>query len=276
MVSDKAISEHYFQGELLQSIQSSINELGKTIDSVTIEDLAPVDEFHIGGRVATENLLNQLGLSEQHHILDVGCGLGGAARFVASKYNSQVTGIDLTEEYVETGKSLSAWLKLDKKIALQQGNATAMPFQDESFDSGYMLHVGMNIEDKDLLFKEVFRVLRPGSSFGVYDVMRINEGELAYPVPWATGKSMSRLATPSQYKKILKNTGFVVSKENNRRDFALDFFMKLHDKTEANSSFSSLGLHTLMKKSSSIKVKNMINNVASGYIAPVEIIVHKN
>ena len=112
---DKAISDHYLHGDLLQAIQASITKLGKTIDSVTIEDLAPVDEFHIGGRLATENLLNQLSFSEQHNILDVGCGLGGAARFVANKYNNQVTGIDLTEEYVETGKSLCAWVKLDKK-----------------------------------------------------------------------------------------------------------------------------------------------------------------
>ncbi len=276
MTSDKAISEHYLHGDLLQAIRASITKLGKTVDNVTIEDLAPVDEFHIGGRLATENLLNQLSFSEQHNILDVGCGLGGAARFVADKYNNQVTGIDLTEEYVETGKSLCAWVKLDKKVSLQHGSATAMPFQDESFDGGYMLHVGMNIEDKELLFKEVFRVLRQGSSFGVYDVMRINEGDLAYPVPWATEKSTSRLATPNQYKQALNNAGFEVSKENNRRDFALDFFRKLREKTEASGGPPPLGLHTLMKETTSIKIKNMIDNITADYIAPVEIIAHKN
>lgn len=80
MSIDKAVSESYLHGALLKAIQSAITKLGKTVDSVTIEDLAPVDEFHIGGRLATENFLDQLDFSEQDHILDVGCGLGGASR----------------------------------------------------------------------------------------------------------------------------------------------------------------------------------------------------
>lgn len=275
MTSDKAISEHYLHGDLLHEILVSIAKLGKTVDNVTIDDLAPVDEFHIGGRQATENLLDQLGFSEQHKILDVGCGLGGAARFVASKYNNQVTGIDLAEEYIETGKSLCAWVKLEKRVVLQQGSANAMPFQNESFDGGYMLHVGMNIEHKKLLFREVSRVLRMGSAFGVYDVMRINKGDLAYPVPWATEKSTCKLATPEQYKHALSSAGFEISKQNNRRDFALDFFTKLRERTEASGGPPPLGLHTLMKQSTTIKTRNMIDNITADYVAPIEIIAKK-
>ena len=105
--------------------------------------------------------------------------------------------------------------------------------------------------------------------------MRNKKGELAYPVPWATDKSTCRLATPEQYKQALDNVGFVISKENARRDFALDFFRKLREKAEASDGPPSLGLHTLMKESTSIKVKNMINNITADYIAPVEIVVQK-
>lgn len=275
MTNDNAVSEHYLHGDLLNAIRESIARLGKIVDSITIEDLAPVDEFHIGGRAATENFLGQLNFTEQDHILDVGCGLGGASRYVANKYNNHVTGIDLTQEYIETGKALCAWVKLDKQITLLQGSAISMPFQDETFDGGYMMHVGMNIEEKPQLFTEIFRVLRPGSSFGVYDVMRINDGELTYPVPWSTEKSTSRLATPDQYKKALDNAGFEVSEENNRRDFALDFFRKLRAMTEANGGPPALGLHTLMKESTAVKIKNMIDNIAADYIAPVEIVAQK-
>ena len=275
MTDDKTVSNHYLHGNLLQAIEEAITLLGKTIDDIAIEDLAPVDEFHIGGRIATENLLDQLGISEQHHILDVGCGLGGAARFVSSKYNNRVTGIDLTQEYIDTGKVLCEWVKLENSVTLHQGNATSMPFQDESFDGGYMLHVGMNIEDKDLLFKEIFRVLRKGANFGIYDVMRIEEGELAFPVPWATDKSTSKLATPKRYMQALNNAGFEVSKEKNRRDFALEFFSNLREKLEASGGPPPLGLHTLMKESTPIKVNNMIDNIKASYIAPVEIIAHK-
>ena len=77
-----------------------------TKEQVTIEDLAPIDEFHIGGRLATDNLIDQLNFSAQGYVLDVGCGLGGAARYVATKYKNRVAGIDLTPEYIETGKVL--------------------------------------------------------------------------------------------------------------------------------------------------------------------------
>jgi len=275
MSNDRAVSEHYLHGNLLKAIQAAIPRLGKTIDSITIEDLAPVDEFHIGGRQATEHFVGQLNISEQDHILDVGCGLGGAARYVANRYNNHVTGIDLTEEYIETGNALCAWVKLDQHISLHQGSALSMPFQDETFDGAYMMHVGMNIDDKARLFNEIYRVLRPGACFGVYDVMRDKHGELTYPVPWATEKSTSNLAAPEQYKYALENAGFVVSKENNRRKFAVDFFKRLAEKVAADGGLPALGLHTLMQQSTAVKIKNMIENITAEYIAPVEIIAHK-
>lgn len=276
MLYDKAVSESYWHGNLLNAIQASVGKLGKTVDSVTVEDLGPVDEFHIGGRSATKSFLDQLNFSKQDHILDVGCGLGGATRFVADNYGSRVTGIDLSQEYTETGEALSHWVKLDKQITLQQGSALSMPFEDETFDGGYMLHVGMNIEDKAKLFAEIYRVLRPGATFGVYDIMRQNGAELTFPVPWATDKSTSKLATSDQYKQTLSDAGFEVSTENNRSEFALEFFKQMRAKTEANGGPAPLGLHTLMKESTPIKLKNMVDNIAAGNIAPVEIIAHKN
>ena len=276
MSNDKAIADHYMHGNLLNSIRAALASLGKTETSVSIEDLAPVDEFHIGGRVATDNFISQLNFTELDHILDVGCGLGGASRFVAHKYNNHVTGIDLTPEYIETGNILCGWVRLDNKISLQQGSALSMPFEDESFDGAYMMHVGMNIEDKSQLFSEVYRVLRPGAPFGVYDVMRINDGNLAYPVPWASEQSTSCLASPGQYRRALVETGFEVGNETNRRDFALEFFKALREKTEAAGGPPPLGLHTLMKETTPIKIKNMIDNIMADYIAPIEMIAKKS
>jgi len=276
MSYDKSVSDHYLHGNLLNTIEAALPALGKSRETVTIEDLAPVDEFHIGGRLATDNIIQQLDFSDQDYILDVGCGLGGAARYVAAKYKTRVAGIDLTPEYIETGKELCNWLNLDGHVTLELGSALAMPFQDNTFDGGYMFHVGMNIEDKNSLFSEIFRVLKPGSSFGVYDVMRQNDGELVYPVPWATEISTSKLSTPDQYKLSLVDAGFEVASENNRRDFALEFFRQVRAKTEANGGPPPLGLHTLMQGSTAGKIKNMIDNIANGYIAPVEIVVHKH
>ncbi|WP_114326353.1 class I SAM-dependent methyltransferase [Candidatus Colwellia aromaticivorans] len=275
MSSDKAVSEHYVHGDLLKAIQAALPKLGKTTDTITIEDLAPIDEFHIGGRQATENFLSQLNFSEKEHLLDVGCGLGGASRYISNKYSNLVTGIDLTDEYIKTGNVLSRWVDLDNNVSLHQGSALSMPFQDKSFDGAFMLHVGMNIENKDQLFTEIYRVLKPGALLGVYDVMQENDGELIYPVPWATDESTSHLVAPSQYKQALEKAGFEVLKENNRRDFALEFFKALREKTEASGGPPPLGLHTLMQESTAVKIKNMIHNITEGYISPVEIIANK-
>ena len=275
MSYDESVSDHYVHGGLLEAIEAALPVLGKTIENVTIEDLAPVDEFHVGGRSATDHLFDQLNFSEQEYILDVGCGLGGAARYLASKIKSRVTGIDLTPEYITTAKVLSSWLNLEKYITFEQGSALSMPFQDNSFDGGYMLHVGMNIEDKIALFVEISRVLRPGSTLGIYDIMTQDEGELVYPVPWATESSTSKLASPAQYRQALKDAGFEIISENNRRDFSLEFFETLRAKTKANGGPPPLGLHTLMQESTSTKTSNMAKNISNGLIAPVEIIARK-
>ena len=216
MPSQTDVSRHYTRGGLIEAIQAGIATLGKTPQTVTIDDLAPVDEFHIGGRKASVEFLDQLGLTAESQVLDVGCGLGGPARFAASRYRSQVTGIDLTSEFVDTGNTLCTWVGLDSCVTLRQGSALEMPFPDSSFDSAYMIHVGMNIADKETLALEVARVLRPGSLFGIYDVMQTGPGELVYPLPWATRPDLSAVASPERYKAALQAAGYDIVAERNR------------------------------------------------------------
>ncbi len=275
MPCEKAVSDHYYHGDLLNAIKDSIEKLGKTTETVTIDDLAAVDEFHIGGREATEHFFGQIKVSKQDHMLDIGCGLGGTSRYIANKYKNKITGIDLTQEYIDTGNTICSWLNLNNQVSLQQGSALSMPFEEGTFDVGFMMHVAMNIEDKDKLFKEIFRVLRPGSTFGIYDVMQINSGEIIYPVPWATTVSTSFVSSPEHYKKALANAGFEVTVENNRRDYSLKYFKQLQEKNRENGEPTALGLHTLMQETTSEKIKNMIDNITSEILAPIELIVKK-
>jgi SAM-dependent methyltransferase len=275
MPGEQEISAHYTHGDLTAAIRSGIEKLGKTIDSVTVDDLAPVDEFHIGGRQASEHFLDQFGITPDNRILDVGCGLGGPARFVASRYGCRVDGIDLTPEYVETGTTICKWVGLDDRISLHRGSALSMPFADGSFDGAYMLHVGMNIEDKAGLCAEVGRVLRPGALFGIYDVMKTGDGEMIFPAPWATTAGSSALATPRQYREALQAAGFSEVAELNRRDFAVTFFDQLRAKTMAAGGPPPLGLHVLMGRNAPDKIQNMIQSIAKGIIAPVELISRK-
>lgn len=268
------ISTHYTHGSLLDSIRSGVELLGKTPESIDIEDLGPVEEFHIGGREASRSFLDQLQLSPDDHVLDAGCGLGGTSRFVAHQYGSRVTGIDLTPEYIDTGRMLCSWVGLDHLVALEHGSATAINHPDGTFDMAIMMHVGMNIMDKRLLAAELHRVLRKGGRLGIYDVMRIGDGDLTYPVPWAAGPEASAVAAPGEYREALEQSGFRVLGERNRRDFALDFFARLQAKMAAEGP-PPLGLHILMGETAPQKISNMIENISEGRVAPVELIAEK-
>ncbi len=275
MTYNQTVADHYTPNQLLETIEAALAKVGKTSANVTIEDLAPVDEFHIGGRGATQHLLDQLEFSQNDYILDVGCGLGGAARFIASHYNNRVTGIDLTQNFVDVGNVLNGWVGLADRVTLQHGSALSMPFDDDSFDGATMFHVGMNIEDKVALFHEVYRVVRPNASFGIYDIMQITPGELAYPVPWASDADISKLATPDAYEQALVQAGFQIKVKTIRRDFALDFFKQARAKAEAAGGPAPVGLHLLMQESTPVKIKNMVDNIVNGLIAPVEMIGQK-
>ena len=271
MNKEKLVAAHYSRGTILAAIEAGLVAAGRSLDDLTIEDLAPVDEFHVGGRAATTTFLDRLELTENARALDVGCGIGGAARLAASLHGCRVDGIDLTEEYVDTGNALTARLGLRDQVQLHHGSALAMPFDRDSHDVAFMLHVGMNISDKRALFAEVARVLRPGARFGVYDVMRMSDDDIAYPVPWATDANTCALAPPETYRDALTAAGFEIIAERNLRDLCIAFFEKLTARLA--EGLPPLGLHLLMgAESTPAKIANMLGNAQSGILAPVEII----
>lgn len=275
MTDDNATLAQYSHGSLLNTIESALIDLGKTTATTTISDLAAVDEFHIGGRQASEHFMAQLGFTDANKVLDVGCGLGGPARFVATRCDCKVTGIDLTKEFVDTGNELSQWLALSEKVRLLHGSALDIPFSPASFDGAYMMHVGMNISEKTKLFSEVARVLKSQSLFGIYDVMRDKPGELSYPLPWANDKQESFLATTTQYVNSLFSAGFEVLSLNVRREFALQFFEYTARSNQENGGPPLLSLHNLIQGDAGLKLKNLRSNIAKQLVGPVEIIARK-
>jgi SAM-dependent methyltransferase len=271
---DEDISDHYTHGGLLGAIEAALETAGIARDAVTVDDLAPVDEFHIGGRQASETFLDQLGFTADHHLLDVGCGLGGPARFTANRYGARVTGIDLTPEFVETGRALCAWVGLDDRIDLQQGSALGTPFAPETFDGAYMMHVGMNIPDKAGLFREVARVLKPGAAFGIFDIMQTGDDDLKFPVPWAATAAASAVAPPDHYKQALDDAGLVLESLRDRYDFAVEFFKAMSARV-AEHGPPVLGLHVLMGESTPVRIGNVVDMLDAGLIAPFEVIARK-
>lgn len=271
MKVEQAVALHYAHGSLAEAILAALTQAGKDVSHLSVKDLAPVDEFHIGGRLATIELANQLGLRPGMRLLDIGCGVGGAARYMADELGCEVTGIDLSGEYASVANLLAERTKLSDRVRYQQGSALDLPFSDGSFDGAYMCHVGMNIEDKPGLFREVRRVLRPLGVFGIYDVMRLSDGDLSYPVPWASGAESSFVVDSATYRRLLIAEGFEVLRERDRRDFALATFQQMRAKA-AGAGAPALGLHIVMGAGAAAKVRNMIANVSAGLIAPTELI----
>ncbi|MCU1628107.1 MAG: ubiquinone/menaquinone biosynthesis methyltransferase protein [Pseudonocardia sp.] len=270
-MSEESVAQHYSHGALEEQILGALLTIGVDPEHLEPDQLAPVDEFHIGGRIATVALVDQMDLYPGLRVLDVGSGLGGTARYLAQNHQVRVTGIDLTEEYVQVARSLTHRAGLAEQVRFHQGNATALPFDDHSFDRACMLHVGMNIADKQTLFAEVRRVLTEDGTFGLYDVMRTGTAEITYPVPWASTPATSFLTEPAHYRELLAKAGLSVAVERDRRDFGVAFFRQLRARI-ADSGPPTLGLNIVMGQDASAKVAIMIDNLERASIAPTEMI----
>jgi ubiquinone/menaquinone biosynthesis C-methylase UbiE len=273
MKVEQSVARHYTHGSLEEAILKALTAAGKDPDRLAPADLAPVDEFHIGGRQATADLAAQVTFGAGLHLLDIGSGIGGASRFFAHERGCRVTGVDLTEEYVRVAEALARRVGLENRVSYRHGSALDLPFAPGTFDGAYMLHVGMNIDDKTKAFAEVRRVLKPGGSFAIYDVMRESgEGELSFPVPWATSPEASFVESAATYRRLLEGAGFAVEKERSRREFAIEFFRQMRARATETGGPPPLGLQILMGASAPQKVANMIDNLERGLIAPTEIV----
>ena len=176
------VDRQYGVGDLLQRIETGLKHAGKDINSLKVDDLMPVDEFHTRGRKATREMADLVNLKDTDRVLDVGCGLGGTARFLANEYKCNVNGIDLTEVYIAAGKRLTEFVNLSDRVALRHGSALDLPHEDEIFDIVWTQHVQMNIADKQRFYSEIARVLKPGGL--AYISEPVFAGDFNEVLPW--------------------------------------------------------------------------------------------
>lgn len=262
------VAEHYTSADLEERILAALAAQGLDVDRLSTDDLARVDEFHVEGRAATVRVLEQLDLRPGMRVLDVGSGLGGPSRYAAKTYDVAVTGIDLTQVYVDVATSLSRRTDLADRTTFRQGSATDLPFADASFERAYLVHVGMNIEDKPRLFAEVRRVLTDDAVFVVYDVLATGTAEVGYPVPWAASPDISFPATLAQYRTWLTGAGFEIVGETDHSEGSAAFFRAQQDQPAAPGP----GLALALGADAAAKLRGMAENLARGAIAPTELI----
>lgn len=273
---EDAVAEHYTTGALTDRVRDALKASGVDPDAATVADLKAGDEFHTGGVLATDHLFAQLSPTHATRVLDVGCGIGGTSRYVVDRYDSSVTGIDLTPEFVETATALSEIVGHSGKGTFLVGSALDMPVPDAGFDLAVMLHVGMNIEDKAGLFAEVARALASGGTFALFDVMGGAVAEpLAFPLPWSTRPETSFVDLPSVYKEAAAAAGLELIAENDRTEFALEFFEEVFARI-AESGPPPLGIHLMMGETAPEKFQNYVTNLKTGRIRPTEMIFLKS
>jgi ubiquinone/menaquinone biosynthesis C-methylase UbiE len=194
----RSIARHYSGGGLLDRLLAALDRAGKDIEHLTIDDTAPFDEFHSRRRKATEELAALLRPAATDHVLDIGSGLGGPARYLTTTYHCRVSGVDLTDEFVIAATDLTRRTGLADQVDFRQGSALDIPFPDASFDLGWTQNVAMNIQDRARWYGEMRRVLKPGARLAIQDVVQGPGGPLHYPVNWADSPAISFLHTSEE------------------------------------------------------------------------------
>jgi SAM-dependent methyltransferase len=271
---EEIITYHYGQNNLETKILTALENAGKNINSLTRDDIVSFDEFHFGGREETRALAWLANLKKGMHVLDVGSGVGGAARTLADEFGCLVTGIDLTEEYCQAAKMLTEFVGLSDFVKFHQASALEMFFEDEAFDVTWLQHVSMNIEDKKGLFKEIHRVTRPGGRLAIHEIMEGLKSNARYPVFWAFDKSISFLEQPDQIREMLVKSGYSEIVWNDVTNRAIELTRKRHNES-AKPNVSPLGLNVIVPKDVPLKVENSIQNLEEGRILVIQAVFER-
>ena len=274
MVEDERIVAHYRRPGLREALIAGLAAAGKDIDRLAPEDLAAVDEFHVRGREATVELGSALGLAAGMHVLDIGCGIGGASRRFAMAYGCNVTGIDLTAEYCDVAQFLAERLRITDRVTYRQGNALAMPFVPGTFDAAYTQHAAMNIADKPALYREIARVLKPGAPFGLYDLLQGEGGEVFYPVPWARSAESSFLVTPAALRRLLDQAGFEIIDWRDTTEQGHAFFVRMRERMQ-RAGPPPLGLQLLLGDAFPAMAANLARNLGERRVDAVQVIARR-
>lgn len=275
-LSEHAVAAHYGSDTLRSRIFAAMAEAGLNLDNLRPADLAPVDEFHMGGRAATVEIVSRAGISADDRVLDVGSGLGGLVRYLAGEVGCKATGLDLTPEYVALSRDLTDLTGLSEKADFVLGSALSLPFADRSFSAVTTFHVGMNIADRKRKYDEAFRVLQSDGKLVIYDVLKGPEQGLRFPVPWAETPETSHLVSAPELNRLLSESGFTIMLEEDRTPVVLKHHRARMAELSASTPPPVLGLHLLQGSTAKVKSQNMIEMAEAGQIALGFVIARKD
>ena len=275
MNTDREISTHYSRGDLLSRLNAALAEDGVDPDHPSMEALAPYDQFHGRGLEATSEIAGLVQAGPADHILDIGSGIGGPARYFANRFGCRVTGIDLTPEFCDVARHLTRLLDLEDRITFELGDALAMPFADAGFDGAYSMNVSMNIADKGAFYREIHRVLKPGAWLVLSEIAKGEGGDLDYPTPWATSARTSFLSTPEETRRGLLGAGFDVIRLHSTLEEARAFGARSRAMVERGEKPPHRAVMLIHGEIATQAMANTSRGLSEGRIVPIEVLGRK-
>jgi SAM-dependent methyltransferase len=265
------VREHYSATGFTDRIRSVLATIAPDDQRLTVSQLAPLDQFHIRGILATAELSVVAGLELSTRVLDLGCGIGGPARYLAANFGCKVTGVDLSPGFIDAATYLTARCELSDRVTFQVGDALHLPFGDAAFDAVFLQHVAMNIEDRAALYAEVRRILAPGGRFVTYDLV-LRDGDVVYPAPWARDVSISFLLSESDTRAALEQAGFKAVFWRDDTQTALDWFKA----AMAGPPPSGLNLGVVMGSDFQAKTANLARNIRENRLGVLSAVLIHN
>lgn len=273
---ESLVQDHYTTDDLIEKIQAGLARAGKDLNHLVPRDLAPVDQLHTCGVQATLCLLQRTGITEDHRVLDAGCGLGGSSRLTAGTFRCKVTGIDLSPCFIEAARILTRHTGLDHLASFRTGSILDLPFEDNSFDRILCQHVLVNIQDKSGAAREFSRVLKPGGKLIVHEIARDRDLPLAMPVPWAADPSTSFLESWETCEAQLREAGFSTQYFRDETREGLAWWEKIQAAAEKNPGRSfPLGVHLIFGGNADRFRETMPENFRNKSICLVEAVLKK-
>jgi ubiquinone/menaquinone biosynthesis C-methylase UbiE len=270
----KHIHGYYSPNDLYNKIIKGLNELGTDLSKVTLDDLQPVDEFHIRGDAATKELIKLANFTPDMHILDIGCGVGGSTRRLSHETGCCVTGIDLSDEYIDAAERLTQLLNMQERVKFHATSALDLPFDDNTFDGAWSIQMNMNVEDKLGWLKEAYRVIKPGGRAVLYEVCGHKNTPIHFPVPWAQDSSMSFLVPPESFRDVITSAGFEIEVWNDKTDLAQKAFANMPEPI-GEQNLPELGVHLLVGNDIRTKAFNLRRNLDDERVSLIETVAVK-